>query len=123
MSRALDTFDEVYSNVSSNLKLQDPGMQQLVNLQNEIMTWRAVLQSSKYLSSLDYISVPKTIYGEFISGDLNDFMDNVVSKCKKLWDTIEKYKTTITDVKYDFLIAVRGKMMEYLLYVKGGDQE
>ena len=98
-------------------------MQQLVNLQNEIMTWRAVLQSSKYLSSLNYISVPKTIYGEFISADLNDFMDNVVSKCKKLWDTTEKYKTTITDVKYDFLIAVRGKMMEDLLYVKGGDQE
>ena len=98
-------------------------MQQLVNLQNEIMTWRAVLQSSKYLSSLNYISVSKTIYGEFISGDLNDFKDNVVSKCKKLWDTIEKYKTTITDVKYDFLIAAGGKMMKDLLYVKDGDQE
>ena len=37
LSRALDTFDEVYSNVSSNLKLRDPHIQQSVNLQNEII--------------------------------------------------------------------------------------
>ena len=123
LSRALDTFDEVYSNVSSKLKLRDPDMQQSVNLQNEIITWRAVLRSSKYLSSPNYSSVPKNIYGEFLSDDLNDFVDNVVNKRKKVWDTIEKGKTTITDVKYDFLNVVRGKMMEDLLYIKDGDQE
>ena len=123
LSRALDTFDEVYSNVSSKLKLRDPDMQQSVNLQNEIITWRAVLRSSKYLSSPNYSSVPKNIYGEFLSDDLNDFVDNVVNKRKKVWDTIEKGKTPITDVKYDFLNVVRGKMMEDLLYVKDGDQE
>ena len=59
LSRALDTFDEVYNNVSSKLKLPDPDMQQSVNLQNEIITWRAVLRSSKYLSSPNYSSFPK----------------------------------------------------------------
>ena len=57
-----------------------------------------MLQLSKYLSSPNYSSVPKSIYGEFFSDDLNDFVDNVVSKCKKVWDMIEKGKT-ITDVK------------------------
>ena len=38
LSRALDTFDEVYSNVSSKLKLQAFDMKQSVNLQNEIIT-------------------------------------------------------------------------------------
>ena len=32
---------------------------------------------------------------------------------------IEKGKTSITDVKYDFLNVVIGKMKEDLLYVKG----
>ena len=73
-------------------------MQQSVNLQNEIITWRAVLQSSKFLSSPNYSSVPKSISGEFLFDDLNDFAD-VVSKCKKVWDMIEKGKATITDMK------------------------
>ena len=81
-----------------------------------------MLRSSKYLSSLNYSSVPKNIYGEFLSDDLNDLVDNVVSKRKKVWDTIEKGKTAGTDVKYDFFNVVRGKIMEALLYVKGGDQ-
>ena len=97
-------------------------MQQSVNLQNEIITWRAVLRSLKYLSSPNYGSVPKNICGEFLSEDLNDFVDNVVSKRKKVWNTIEKGKTTITDVKYDFFNVVRGKIMEALLYVKDEDQ-
>ena len=82
-----------------------------------------MLRSSKYLSSPNYSSVPKNIYGEFLSDDLNDFADNVVIKRKKVWDTIEKGKTTITDVKYDLFSFVTGKMMEDLLYVKDGDQE
>ena len=59
LSRALDTFDKVHSNVSSKLKLQDPDIQQSVNFRKEIVTWRAVLRSSKYLSSPNYSSVPK----------------------------------------------------------------
>ena len=38
LSRALDTFDEVYSSVSSKLKLEAFDMKQSVNLQNEIIT-------------------------------------------------------------------------------------
>ena len=87
LSRALENFDEVH--VSSKFKLRDPDMQ------NEIITWRAVVRSSKYLSSPNYSSVPKNIYGEFLYDNLNDFVD-VVSKHKKVWDTIEKGKTTIT---------------------------
>ena len=74
-------------------------MKQSVNLQNEIITQRAVLRLSKYLSIPNYSSVPKSVYGEFLSDDLNDFVDNVVSKLQKVWDTIEKGKTIITDVK------------------------
>ena len=92
LSRALCTFDEVYSNVSSKLKLWDPDMQHLVNLPNEIITWRVELLSSKYSSSSNYSSVPRNIYGEFLSDDLNDFVDNVISKRKNVWDTIEKRK-------------------------------
>ena len=80
-------------------------MQQSVNLQNEIITWRAVLQSSKFLSSPNYSSVPKSISGEFLFDDLNDFVD-VVSKCKKVWDMIEKGKTTITDMKWSTISSV-----------------
>ena len=38
LSRALDAFDEVYSNISTKLKLGDPDMQQSVNFQKEIIT-------------------------------------------------------------------------------------
>ena len=41
---------------------------------------------------------------------------------RKFCDTVEKDKTTITDVKCKFLNAVRRKMMGDLLYVKDGDQ-
>ena len=61
--RALDTFGEVYSNVSSKFKLRDPDMQQSVNLHIEIISWAAALQLSKYLSSRNYSSVSKNIYG------------------------------------------------------------
>ena len=81
-----------------------------------------MLRSSKYLSSPNYSFVPKNIYGQFLFDDLNDFVDSVVSKRKKVRDTIEKGKTTITDVKYDFFNVVRGKIMEALLYVKDEDQ-
>ena len=67
LSRALDTFDEVYSNVSSKLKLRDPHIQQSVNLQNEIITWRAVLRSSNYLSSPNYSSVSKNMENFFLT--------------------------------------------------------
>ena len=40
--------------------------------------------SSKYLSSSNYSSVPRNIYGEFLSDDLNDFLDNVISKRTKV---------------------------------------
>ena len=59
LSRALDTFEEVYSNVSSKLKLQDPDIQQSVNFQKEIVTCRAVLRSPNCSSSPYYSSVPK----------------------------------------------------------------
>ena len=98
-------------------------MQHPVNLQNEIITGRVVLLSLKYLSSPNYSSVPTDIYGEFLSDDLTDFLDNVISKRKKVWDTIEKGEITITGVKYRFLNVVRGKVMKDLLYVKNGDQE
>ena len=98
-------------------------MQQSVNLQSKVITCRAVLQLSKYLWSPNYSSVTKSIYGEFLSGNLNDFVDNIVSKHKKVCDTVEKDKTTITDVKCKFVNAVRRKMMGDLLYVKDGDQE
>ena len=121
--KRLGTFDEVYSNVSFELKLWDIDMQHPVNLQNEIITGRVVLLSLKYLSSPNYSSVPTDIYGEFLSDDLTDFVDNVISKRKKVWDTIEKGEITITGVKYRFLNVVRGKVMKDLLYVKNGDQE
>ena len=46
--------------------------------------------SSKYLSSSNYSSVSRNIYGEFLSDDLNYFLDNVISEPKKVWDTIEE---------------------------------
>ena len=46
--------------------------------------------SSKYLSSSNYSCVPRNIYGEFLSDDLNYFLDNVISEPKKVWDTIEE---------------------------------
>ena len=67
-------------------------MQHLVNLPNEIITWRVELLSSKYFSSSNYCSVPTNIYGEILPDDLNDFVDNVISKRKNVWDTIEKRK-------------------------------
>ena len=82
--KRLGTFDEVYSNVSFELKLWDIDMQHPVNLQNEIITGRVVLLSLKYLSSPNYSSVPTDIYGEFLSDDLTDFVDNVISKRKKV---------------------------------------
>ena len=67
-------------------------MQHLVNLPNEIITWRVEVLSSKYFSSSNYCSVPTNIYGEILPDDLNDFVDNVISKRKNVWDTIEKRK-------------------------------
>ena len=67
-------------------------MQHLVNLPNEIITWRVELLSSKYFSSSNYCSVPTNIYGEILPDDLNDFVDNVISKRKNVWDTIEERK-------------------------------
>ena len=98
-------------------------MQQSVNLQKEIINWIAVLRASKYLSSPNYSSVPKKYLLRISFWQFKGFVDNIVSKCKEVWDTIEKRKTTITDVKYDFLNVVRGKTLENLLYVKDGDQE
>ena len=71
-----------------------------------------MLPSSEYFSSPNYSSVPANIYGEFLSEDLDDFVDNFISGGEEVWDTIEKGKTTITDVKYDFLNVVSGKVIE-----------
>ena len=71
-----------------------------------------MLPSSEYFSSPNYSSVPANIYGEFLSEDLDDFVDNFISGGEEVWDTNEKGKTTITDVKYDFLNVVSGKVIE-----------
>ena len=80
MTWSLDQFDEIYSSVLSNLKLQDDDMIKNINLMDEVISWGVLLRSSKYLTENNFSGKPKKIYREFLSNQLVNFTTIVQEK-------------------------------------------
>ena len=112
----MDEFDQIYESVSKVLNLPDSDQDKFIDLNNEILVWRAVIRSTGYFSSNNYSNLPKNIHNEVLSEDMLNFSDNIKRKRELFWKAVEE-GSPIENVKCDHLCVLPGKTIDGLLYL------
>ena len=116
LSRCLDEFNAIYTTASSQLNLKDPDSENIIDLVDEISSWRAVLRISNYLNEDNYSEKPKSIYGDILSSDMIDFTAKAESKREAFLKLLEN-GSDIVSMKYnDFLQVLPDTDIDELLY-------
>ena len=85
ISRGLDAIEKISSHTSQLLKLEKQSTYRNVDIYDEIVTWRAILRSSNFLTKTNEEGTIKNIYGEGLSIDLDDFAETINEKMHDYW--------------------------------------
>jgi len=84
ISRSVDKIENIYEHASALLDISDETHQSTINLEAEILEWRAVLRHSKFLDNSDENHI-YDIFGNVLSSDLLNFKENMEAKMYEYW--------------------------------------
>ena len=112
VSGAVDDVDEILENSGPLSDILEKDRKRIINLTEEIMSWRCYLRESQYLINAKFFSIPLSINGKFLTDDMVNFTLKAKQLRKNFWSSaasgipLENIKTPNLKVLHNYELNV-----------------